>query len=314
MASYLNLAVALGQLDKRLLAQLPQALALYYLALPLAVEEGKVSVAMAYPENETAVTALSHLLGKPVVPVRTALQPLYQAILSQYAPPALPPLPLLVAGQLTASLAALSQRLSQNLAAPLHHLPEATSPTAVLAALHTTPCQLAILPVPSNPTDRAALLEGAAVPLWLVRQSQAQAGQNLLAAMRGFASDYQILHWVSRLAAGWYTHVTFMPLSSAPAPDLEHFLHPHHHPTDEHIRQGVADLRAKGIAAWLKYGAGHSVAELVATLCQQPCAVLVLAAEGFGEFVLSVLEALDRETGPTAAAVLILKPPISWNK
>ncbi len=111
--------MALGQLDKRLLAQLPQALALYYLALPLAVEEGKVSVAMAYPENETAVISLSHLLGKPVVPVRTAVQPLYQAILSQYAPPALPPLPLLVAGQLTASLAALSQRLSQNLGRPV---------------------------------------------------------------------------------------------------------------------------------------------------------------------------------------------------
>ena len=311
MASYLNIAVALGQLDKRLLAQLPQALALYYLALPLAVEEGKVSVAMAYPENETAVTALSHLLGKPIVPVRTAVQPLYQAILSQYVPPALPPLPLLVAGQPTASLAALSQRLSQTLAAPLRHLPEANSPTAVLAALHTTPCQLAILPAP-RPADRAALLEGSAVPLWLVRENEAQAGQHLLAAMRGFASDYQILHWVSLLAAGWYTHVTFMPLSSAPAPDLEHFLHPDHHPTDEHIRQGVADLRGRGISAWLKYGAGHSVAELVATLRQQPCAVLVLAAEGFGEFVLSVLDALDRETGPTAAAVLILKPPISW--
>ena len=313
MASYLNLSVALGQLDKRLLAQLPQALALYYLALPLAMEEGKVSVAMAYPENQTAVTALSHLLGKPVVPVRAAVQPLYHAILTLYAPPPLPQLPLLVAGQPTPALAALSQRLSQNLAAPLHHLPEATSPTAVLAAQQHTPCQLTILPTPT-PADCAVLLAGSAVPLWLVRQNEPETGQHLLAAMRGFASDYQILHWVSRLAAGWYTHVTFMPLSPAPAPDLEHFLHPNHHPTDEHIRQGVADLRGRGISAWLKYGAGHSVAELVATLRQQPCAVLVLAAEGFGEFVLSVLEALDRETCPTAAAVLILKPPISWGK
>ncbi|MBK8431340.1 MAG: hypothetical protein IPL28_08655 [Chloroflexi bacterium] len=42
-------------------------------------------------------------------------------------------------GQPTASLAVLSQRLSQTLGAPLHHLPEANSPTAALAALHTTP-------------------------------------------------------------------------------------------------------------------------------------------------------------------------------
>ena len=69
--------------DPDLVGRVPHATALYYMALPLAREDGEISIAMAHPENATALAKLSRLLGSPVVPVRgspTAIRSVLQSL------------------------------------------------------------------------------------------------------------------------------------------------------------------------------------------------------------------------------------------
>ena len=70
MTAYLALNLDDITIDLALVRRLPLELANYYLALPLGSEDGAVSVAMAHPENDTALVVLGDLLGAAVVPVR----------------------------------------------------------------------------------------------------------------------------------------------------------------------------------------------------------------------------------------------------
>jgi hypothetical protein len=92
MNRYLSLERDDLVIDLALLARLPAGLAEYYLALPLACEDGVVSVAMAHPENETALAVLSAVLSSSIVAVRAPSETLQATIRRWYqkAPPSQP--------------------------------------------------------------------------------------------------------------------------------------------------------------------------------------------------------------------------------
>ena len=80
MACFPELDLNLVKPDPELARQVPYDLAMYYLALPLAQENGSVSVAMAHPENTAAVATLQDLLHSAIVPLRSRSETIRTAI------------------------------------------------------------------------------------------------------------------------------------------------------------------------------------------------------------------------------------------
>ena len=84
MTLYLDLGAFASDADRELLLQVPRRVAAYYLALPLAREEGRVTVVTAYPENVAALKVLERLLNARIVPVASSEVALQEAIARIY--------------------------------------------------------------------------------------------------------------------------------------------------------------------------------------------------------------------------------------
>lgn len=80
MTHYLELDLNTITLNPHLARQVPYALSLYYLALPIGRENGSVSVAMACPDNVKARRILSQLLQAQVVPLLAPAPAIQQAL------------------------------------------------------------------------------------------------------------------------------------------------------------------------------------------------------------------------------------------
>ena len=66
--------------DSELLRRVDRRVATYYLAVPLAGEDNRVTVATAYPDNADALRMLERLLKAAVVPVSSSEDDLQAAI------------------------------------------------------------------------------------------------------------------------------------------------------------------------------------------------------------------------------------------
>ena len=84
MTLYFDMDAFANNADRELLNQIPQRVAAYYLALPLAREEGQVTVVTAYPENVAALKVMERLLHAQIVPVAGSEVDLQAAIARIY--------------------------------------------------------------------------------------------------------------------------------------------------------------------------------------------------------------------------------------
>lgn len=88
MASFFDLNLNTISIDAELAKQVPYALSSYYLALPLARENGRVSVIMAHPENAAALQTLGRLLDAHIVLVAGSATAIQTALAHIYHPDA----------------------------------------------------------------------------------------------------------------------------------------------------------------------------------------------------------------------------------
>lgn len=86
MAHYFELDLTTIELDPELARQVPYNLCRYYLALPLGRENGRVSVAMTYPDNKKARRILARMLHAEVVPLFAPAESLALALERIYGP------------------------------------------------------------------------------------------------------------------------------------------------------------------------------------------------------------------------------------
>ncbi len=180
--------------DLELVARVPHEMALYYMALPLAREDGEVSVAIAHPENAAALARLSRLLDGPIVPVRgssAAIRSLLQAMRPTGAPST--PGILFWSGRAEwqPAAAAWAEQLSRLLDAPVARCDiPGTVPGGILRQRH----KLVILGQPINGAG-LDIFEQAAGPLFLMRSASVAPLRRILVVLRGFSSDEQVLQW-----------------------------------------------------------------------------------------------------------------------
>ena len=298
--------------DPELVGQLPPALALYYLALPLAREVGQVSVALAHPENTTALAILSRLLGGAVVPVRGAAGAIRAILLSQQTVPAQP-----VAAILgwspepgwTPAVTAWTQLLAAALATSASvREPTQPTPNADLVAAAEERYRLMVLGLLPDASP-AAILSRAAGPLLFVRSQEFRALRRILVALRGFSSDETMLEWVTALAQHTGASVTLLPLFSNVSPfgRLEPML------DGDSLTQAALGgylrrFQAGETRTNLKLRQGSPLRQIADEYGQGDYDLLVIAAEGVGEFVSRVLAEIHQQAHGDHRPVLILKP------
>jgi len=278
--------------DPSLVSRLPAGLLHYYQALPLAMDGERVSVAMVYPGNRTAITVLSELLGAEIVPVQTSAEAMQARLTALLPAPANAARLLLWNGRpapavrrLAAALAEVETARLVELAAP------AVTVHAALAAASEGGFQMAVLAL-LDALSFADLVQHAGVA-FLAVQPDAPPLRRMLVVLRGFAADLKLMQWAVALAEIEAAPLTVLALANADVLSLGQLLDAAA-PEGRHLRRCLQWVKRSGIEARLCLRTGAAQQQIVAELTAQPYDLIAVPAEGQGEFVAAAL----RQTPP----------------
>jgi hypothetical protein len=312
MSAYLSLDLENVAVEPALARRLPPGLAAYYLALPLSCEDGAISVAMAHPENETAVAVLGALLGAPIVPVRAPAAAIRRALLRAggLAPAGQRRVLVWSAAPAAESAATIAALFAAALAASLTELPPAVDLPAALAVAREGAYDLAVMQAPASVTP-AQLWQQSATSLLLLGAAPGRL-QQILVILRGYNADSHALEWLAPLLQQPGVAVTLLPLPlfAQPAP-----VSPLSLPSPQHchLRECLDHAALEGVPVFVRFRQGTAVNQIVAEASQGEYDLLVISAEGYGHFVSRVLAALELEPASRFAdrplSYFVLKPP-----
>lgn len=297
-------------INDQLAQQIPFVLSRYYLALPIGRENGRVSVAMAHPENEKARQVLARLLQAEIVPVFVPEQQLRERlaglpsagrspsrqVLAWYGRPEWESAVTNTATTLGDTLQTMTTLLTAN---------ELTlSEVVALAAAGSY--ALTVCPLPDQallPT----LLSESHTSLYFVR-GELQPLRRILLVMRGFASDERALEWLLPFALHHEATITLMPLLDGRGIDLNGYYRQDSYAA-QHLARCAQRLLTAGVSVDLKFRQGPAELQVAEELSGNEYDLLALAAEGEGNFVCQVLTAVEEHQAHHGRPIFVLKPP-----
>ena len=296
------------KVDPHLLERAPLTLCQYHQVLPLAREGDRVSVAMVYPHNATALAMLTELLDAQIVPVQSSAAAL-QSAFATLSPAAGADPPYILLQAAGASDAALLARIANTLAAAAESectrldSPEVGA-TAVLAAAAATRCRLTALPLPT-PGEYSDIVLRSFTSI-LLADTELSPLRRILVVLRGLGADLQALAWAAAVAAAEQAELALLVLANARHGDLHDLLH-----EETEVGRRLADavnvVMANGVEPRLRIRQGDLVPQIIAELAARPYDMLVLCAESRGEFVAEVVTRLAASDS-AMRALLICKP------
>jgi hypothetical protein len=309
MAALLNLDTI--NVDRQLLRRVPYALCRYYLALPLGQENGSVSVAMAYPENDHARHILAGLLQAEVVPVFVPAESLQAALARNYPPSDQQRLERILGWydgpESATAVATATSELASTLqveAALVHASEQSLNRVLQLAAAEQH--GLIVCPRPANPT-LAWLISHAPAPLLFVRQPLPPM-RRMLVVMRGFASDERMLDWLLSFAWQYQAGLTLLLLTHDLGQDIGQY-----HQTDSlagrHLARCLDRLKVVELVVDLKFRQGDAVEQVLEEVSGAEYDLLALAAEAGGSFVRRVIATIDQRQVHNGRPIFVLTPP-----
>ncbi len=295
-------------IDRRLLERMPLTLCQYHQVLPLAREGDRVSVAMVYPHNATALAMLGELLDAQIVPVQSSALALQRAF-AVLAPAtgADPPYILLQAAG--AEDGALLVRIANTLAAAAESdctrldSPEVGA-AAVLAAAAATRCRLTALSLP--PLGECSEIVLRSFTSILLAETDPAPLRRILVVLRGLGADLQALAWAAAVAAAEQAELALLVLADARHDDLHDLLHEETE-GGRRLADAISVAAAGGVALRLRIRQGDLVQQIIAELAAGHYEMLVLCAESRGEFVAEVATRLA-VSEIVLRALLICKP------
>lgn len=306
MPMFPHLSLTDFEIDPELARRLPRRLAYYHLAIPLADDEGTVTVAMAHPENRTVISVLQTVIGSTVSVVRSDPDQIRRALDSVWH------------DELTASgremiyggegafgaAEACLNEVAAALALSVNAAPLLSMSDLIAAAASSSPA-LVIVEIGDNPPP-VDLIAKARAPLLLLRGAH-WSPMRILQVVRGQAFDRAVLDFVMPLALTTGAQVNLLASASG----------------TESTRRGPVN---SNFAAMLSDGAGSLTdygriltsvriegrlrihqqpleAAIAAELNEQRYDLVALAAEAYGDFVRRVVESTVQP-----CHFLILKP------
>lgn len=295
--------------DSELLRRVDRRVATYYLAVPLAGEDNRVTVATAYPDNADALRILERLLQAAVVPVSSSEDDLQAAIARIY--------PDYVPGEGAVMAWTNDPAWTDTVIATANAFGRAAERPVIIMDATATPDEVIeragydfslIVARAADEGSLERLVRRSPVSLLLVRGDYAPA-DHVLVALRGFASDFETLDQVYPFLAREGTGATVLPLShpgSARSGDpLAGYS-----PARRHLQQFLRDLDRKNVHVDIRMSQGDPAGQIVGELAQRRYDLLVVAAEAEGEFVWRVLSRIDCEGNWPGRPVLVVKPPV----
>jgi hypothetical protein len=310
MPGYLSLDLDTVVVDAALARRLPPGLAAYYLALPLSCEDGSISVAMAYPENESALAVLRAVLGAPIVPVRAPDAAIRQALARAKEVDPRPEPRVLVwsaDSQLLEATTKIAMRFAGALAATVTALaaPELDL-RATLTIAREGAYKLAAIYAAAEVTP-AQLWQQAETSLLVLGAPPAEFRQ-ILVVLRGYSADCHALEWLAPQLQQPGVVVTLLPLPSTakagpPSPlSLRG-------PQNSHLRECLCHAALQDTPVFVRFRQGPAAEQVAAEVRYGAYDLVVIAAEGYGQFVSNVLSALEEERSHEQLSFFILKPP-----
>lgn len=306
---HLSLDGADMALDTALMARMPREVAVYYLALPLASEDGALSVAMAHPENETALMVLGDLFGAPIVPVHVRTETLHCMLRRHYKE-----MPGSTRKILCWSAEASDTRMVAHLAAAFAAPnPDAVTTLAsndrdletVLEVIRSGNFGLAVLaPPPKQPLARFS--EQSPASLLLLGSKEPRLPRALV-TLRGYASDRHMLDQLSPLLQ-LSTYVTLLPLLQS---DQEEALRlvPQNGSGKRHLHRCLQHAGLNPAHTFVRFRQGPAIQQVVDELRQEAYDLVAISAEGNGHFVSGILATIEKQGLHRDRAFFILKPP-----
>ena len=299
------------KLDPELLARVPLVLCRYHQVLPLAREDGRVSVAMVYPRNIAARDMLTSLLEAEIVSVQISEHALQEALqrLAALTSASTDDLPHILLHAPGIAATALLMRLSSVVAAAVGgdcaciQSPE-ISLAATLAVASASHSRLVAVPM----MDAAAwedLLQRTPTSLLLAATADAPVTQ-ILVVLRGHGADMQALSWAVAIAVAESAHLTLLLLPDSPTTDLQSLLDPESQ-AGRHVAAAVKLVSSQGIEPRLRLRQGDCIRQIVEEVATHRYDMVALCAERHGEFTAAVMRQLASDA-PRLRALLLCKP------
>jgi hypothetical protein len=309
MPAYLTLDLDQIVVDETLARRLPPGLAAYYLALPIGSEDGRVSMAMVHPENDAALVLLGALLAAPIVPVRATEAAIRQALarLTSTASTGQPrvlvwaaqPEQLHAAREIATLFARASNAAVTTLATAALNLREVTT----IAREGAYDLAIIATPAEASPLQLWAEVE---TPLILLG-AQPVALRRILVVLRGYSADCHALEWLAPLLQP-ETAVTLLPLSP-PATEGTQAGLSLRGPQHVHLEECLQHEALRDVSVSVSFRQGPATEQVVAEARRGAYDLVVIAAEGYGHFVASVLAKLEADGGSCRLSYFILRPP-----
>jgi nucleotide-binding universal stress UspA family protein len=311
MTLYIDLDSFPKTSDRKLLNRVPQKLARYYLAVPLAEEDGQVTVVTAHPENKAALWVLRRLLDADIMPVMSSETALKEAINRIYGAE-LPDTQTIVAwtddpGQ-SANVREAAGAFSRLLDQPVTFIEGPLPIDRHGFVADGEECSLFIVGA-ENQATRFHLLRGLSTSLLLVR-GEPEPIKKILVVLRGYASDHQTVSRALPFLAHEGAEATVLPLMRMTRWRMDHPLSGYG-PARIHLETCLSGLLRANVDVSLRLRQGNPVTQIVAELAQSRYDLLVIAAEARCDFVLSVLKHIDVAGVLPTQPILIVKPPVS---
>jgi nucleotide-binding universal stress UspA family protein len=314
MSGYPFLSLSRVSVDPVLARQLPKRLAYFHLALPLAYDDGQLTVVMAHPDNPTAVTMLQTVLGKQIVPVRGSANEIRATLNLIWSDEGDPDVVRILSWGATEPQSALAFSVANLIAEMLSAQTlcldaSQSSLETVLTLAREGRYSLSVIDAPQDET-LSHLLRESATPVLLVHGAQLKL-QHILLVLRGHSPDESVLDWVVPLAKANEAAVTLLTVApTAGSRRMPHglaaLLTPDSGP-GEHITTCAQRLTEAGIKGYLKLRQGTSEQQIAEEVAQGQYDLITIAAEAHGDFVHRVLRQIETSSAP----VLVIKPVLS---
>lgn len=304
------------KVDTALIQRVPYRIAAYYQALPLGYEDGFLSLAIAHPENETALIVLQDLLGLAIIPVRVPETSIREALTHIYGTePANGQKTLVWCARLEATEAVKDIArafVSGDVASAGGERFSFLSPDVDLGTAMTVAREgqynLIVMSLPENQALTPFLSRSPASML-LIRRLPIQF-RRILMVLRGYSSDWLLLDWLSPLLQQTDAAITLLPLDPVCATGTQPAF-AFHGSSKEHLKFLLRHPVLLTGRTMVKFRQGQTVRRVVDEITQGSYDLVVIGAEGYGDFVGRILCGLDPISPVDLPAVFVGKPPVT---
>lgn len=307
-------------IDPELVRQLPRKLAYYHLALPLAMDNEQITVALAQTGNPLTLEMLSRFLGAEIVPVHATAYEIKLALDSVWKSIKSPQSNLLTWGT-TPPHARQAYETGRSLGALFKSSVHELQGDDVESMLLLTQQDDYMLTVVSAPTPEPLIpfirQAGTPVLMQIGEMSTVTTGafSRMLLSLRGHSPDLSALDLAIPLAKHQHAEMTVLAVTGVPASDrspLNRFTHSlaalldPEQESAQHITECTDRLIDAGIAGYLKLCQGDPIEQIVSEYAKGQYGLLVITSEAYGDFVQQVISQLRVQV--LTAAVLVIRP------